>query len=105
MSVDHSALLVGAPRSPWKRYLSLGLAVLTCPCHLPLILVVLGGTALGGWLRQYSGVVFLAMLGVFGLALLHGLGALSRRQASGSGAQGGRDIEAHPMAEESWSDR
>ncbi len=22
---------------PWKQYLSLGLVVLTCPCHLPLL--------------------------------------------------------------------
>jgi len=70
-----------APRRTWKQSASLGLALLTCPCHLPLLLGALAGTALGGWLRQYTLVVFLALLGLFVLALLYGFGALDRRRA------------------------
>lgn len=70
-----------SPRWSWKRYTSLGLAMLTCPCHLPLLLGALAGTALGGWLSQYTPAVFLAMLGVFIVALLYGLSASDRRRA------------------------
>jgi len=70
-----------SPRRGWKPYAGLGLALLTCPCHLPLLLGALAGTALGGWLRQYTLVVFLALLGLFVLALLYGFGALDRRRA------------------------
>jgi len=70
-----------APRRGWKRNASLGLALLTCPCHLPLLLGALAGTALGGWLSRYTLVVFLALLGLFVLALLYGFGALDRRLA------------------------
>ena len=61
------------PQRDWKRVLSLGLAIVTCPCHIPILLVLLAGTALGAWLRQYMLVAFLAMSGVFGIALYYGL--------------------------------
>lgn len=64
----------------WKHYLSVGLAMLTCPCHLPLLVGVLAGTALGGWFSRYTWVVFAAMLGVFVLSLCYSLGAFNRRR-------------------------
>ena len=61
------------PQRDWKRVLSLGLAIATCPCHVPMFLGLLAGTVLGAWLQQYVLVAFLAMSGVFVLALYYGL--------------------------------
>jgi len=36
-----------------KGYVNLVIAGITCPCHLPIILAVLGGTAFGAFLRNY----------------------------------------------------
>ncbi len=88
----------------WKHYLSLGVAVLACPCHLPLLVVALGGTALGGWLSQYTVVVALAMVGIFVLALLYGIGTFNR-QRGGAGTRARREAEGHSIEEEAWSGR
>ena len=61
------------PQRDWKRVLSLGLAIVTCPCHVPILLGLLAGTVLGAWLRQYILVASLAMGGVFVLTLYYGL--------------------------------
>lgn len=47
------------------RYLMAALAVLTCPCHLPILLAVLGGTAAGAALSQYVGLALVAMTLLF----------------------------------------
>ncbi|MFQ5893528.1 MAG: mercury resistance protein [Nitrospinota bacterium] len=64
-----------APKS-LKGYLLLGLAVVTCPCHLPILLVVLAGTGLAGALSQYFGLAFLALSVIFAASLFLGLRAL-----------------------------
>ena len=61
------------PQRDWKRVLSLGLAIDTCPCHVPILLGLLAGTVLGAWLRHYMLVAVLAMSGVFVLTLYYGL--------------------------------
>ena len=61
------------PKRNWKRVLSLGLAIVTCPCHIPILLVLLAGTALGAWLQHYIVVAILAMSGVFVLTLYYGV--------------------------------
>jgi mercuric ion transport protein len=38
------------------RYLMAALAIVTCPCHLPVLLVLLGGTALGAVLSEHLAV-------------------------------------------------
>ncbi len=63
-----------------KGYLLLGLAFLTCPCHLPLLLAVLAGTGLAAALIQYFALTFLALSAVFILSLLFGLKALKNSQ-------------------------
>ena len=66
----------GVPvRWPLKAYLLLGLAVVTCPCHLPLLLAILAGTALAGALSQYLAVAFAAFTIIFALSLSYGLRA------------------------------
>ena len=42
-------------------------AVLTCPCHLPVLAVLLAGTALGGLLAEHIGIA-LAVLTVLFIA-------------------------------------
>jgi len=56
-----------------KGYLLLGLAFVTCPCHLPLLLAVLAGTGLAGALSQYFSVVFLVLTVIFVASLIFGL--------------------------------
>jgi len=63
------------PRSV-KAYLLLGLAFVTCPCHLPLLLAVLAGTGLAGALTRHFGLVFLGLSVVFVASLALGLRAL-----------------------------
>ncbi len=57
-------------------YLLLGVAFVTCPCHLvltlPLALSLLGGTALGASLAAHTGAVVVAMGVFFFVALLGG---------------------------------
>lgn len=72
------------PRSV-KRYLLLGLAFVTCPCHLPLLFAVLAGTGLAGALSQHVGLVLLVLSAVFVASLVLGLrafGAVERRTPS-----------------------
>ncbi|MEE9146716.1 MAG: mercury resistance protein [Candidatus Tectomicrobia bacterium] len=49
----------------WKPYLSVGVALLTCPCHVPILVGALSGTVLGGWLSQYTLIVTLGMAGMY----------------------------------------
>ncbi len=75
MSTREEVPQIAPPRGNTKKYLSLSLAALTCPCHAPILVAVLAGTALGGWVSQHLGVVILAMAGIFILSLLYGLRA------------------------------
>ncbi len=59
-----------------KGYLLLGLAFLTCPCHVPLLLAVLAGTGLAGALSQYFGLAVLVLSVIFLFSLLYGLKVL-----------------------------
>jgi len=56
-----------------KGYINLAIAALTCPCHVPIYLAVLGGTALGGYLRDNILLLILGLTGVFLLTLTRGL--------------------------------
>jgi mercuric ion transport protein len=46
------------------------LAVLTCPCHLPVLLLLLSGTAAGAFLSENIGLVALLLLPVFLLSAI-----------------------------------
>lgn len=56
--------------------------LLACPCHvpltLPLVLALLGGTALGGWLNTHMGLVYGLSAGYFLAALIVGFWWLNR---------------------------
>lgn len=52
-----------------RRSLLLGLAALTCPCHLPLLAALLAGTAQGGFLADNLPLALVAFGSLFGLSL------------------------------------
>ena len=78
----------------WKQYLSVGVAMLTCPCHLPILVGALAGTTLGGWLSQYTLVVTLGMAGICLIAVLYSFRAVTRQDDNVDDAVsvGARDV-------------
>ena len=69
---DHGEA-AGRPNRGLKGYLLLGLAFLTCPCHLPILLVILAGTGLGVYLRENLALTAIALTGIFIVSLMLGL--------------------------------
>jgi mercuric ion transport protein len=58
------------------------LAVITCPCHLPILAVVLSGTALGALLQEHFTLTVVLFSVLFLLSLWAVTGALSARAPS-----------------------
>ncbi|GIX48427.1 MAG: hypothetical protein KatS3mg131_2638 [Candidatus Tectimicrobiota bacterium] len=69
-------------RRRWRATLSVVVALLTCPCHLPLWLALLAGTAAGGWLSHHLWLVLPAMGGLFAGALWVAARALAGGEAA-----------------------
>lgn len=55
-------------RKPLAGYLWGALAVLTCPCHLPILAAVLAGTTAGAFIGAHFGIAALALTGLFVLS-------------------------------------
>ncbi len=51
-------------------YIMGALTFMTCPCHLPILLLLLSGTAAGSYLSQNLGIAFMLMLPIFLLSAL-----------------------------------
>ncbi|EKS72489.1 mercury resistance protein, partial [Burkholderia sp. SJ98] len=47
----------------------------TCPCHLPIVLLVLSGTAAGALVSQHKGIAVVVLLALFALSLTRALRA------------------------------
>ncbi len=62
------------------RYLMAAVAVLTCPCHLPILLVALSGTAAGALVSEHQGLAAIGLTALF-LASAWGAVRLFRRDA------------------------
>ena len=45
--------------------LATALAVVACPCHVPLIIALFAGTTFGASLASHSGVLYVAMAALF----------------------------------------
>lgn len=60
---------VSPPIPNWRAYTWGALAVLACPCHLPLLAVVLAGTSVGAFVGDHWGVAALALAGLFVLSV------------------------------------
>ena len=56
-----------------KGYFNLSIVALTCPCHVPIFLAILGGTALGVFLRDNILLIILGLTAIFLFTLTRGL--------------------------------
>ena len=56
-----------------KGYINLAIAAFTCPCHIPIFLAILGGTAAGVFLRDNIFLIVLGLAVIFLLTLTRGL--------------------------------
>jgi mercuric ion transport protein len=56
------------------------LALLTCPCHLPVLALLLSGSAAGGFLTEHFGVVLALLSLLFALFLVSALRLLRKRE-------------------------
>lgn len=72
---------------PDVRYLMTALAIVACPCHLPLLLVLLGGTALGAVLSEHMAVAFIAVTALFVLSAWAALRMFSHSGPAGRDAR------------------
>lgn len=59
-----------SPLRQAMTYLMGTLAVLTCPCHLPVLLLLLSGTAAGAFLSENIGLAAVLLLPVFLLSAI-----------------------------------
>ncbi len=54
----------------WRARLPVAFAVVTCPCHLPLLAAVLAGTSLGAFVTEHFALAFAASTVLFVLSLV-----------------------------------
>ena len=47
------------------RYLLAAVAVITCPCHLPILAAVLGGTVVGAAITEHIGIAVVVLTALF----------------------------------------
>lgn len=80
----------------FKRTASFVIAGLTCPCHVPIYLALLGGTALGGVIRENTGLVALGLTGAFVVSLFTAMGAGKRGRTERDTAEASADPGAAP---------
>jgi mercuric ion transport protein len=57
----------------WRAWLWGALAALTCPCHLPIVLLALSGTAAGALVSQHKGIAVVVLLTLFALSFTRAL--------------------------------
>lgn len=61
------------------------LAVVTCPCHLPILLAVLASTALGAALAEHIGVILMVLSVLFVASAWSALRLFTREARKTSG--------------------
>ncbi len=71
---------VSPPVPSWCEYTWGVLAVLTCPCHLPLLAAVLAGASVGAFVGDHWGVAALALTGLFVLSVTRVLRVFGGRE-------------------------
>lgn len=65
------------------------ITVLTCPCHLPILLLLLSGTAAGSFLSQNLGIAFMLLLPIFLLSAIATWRLIDGKRTAGGGGFGG----------------
>lgn len=79
-------------RAKVRGYLALGAAVLFCPCHLPLLLLLLAGTTAGALVGEHLLVAFVLAGAAFVAALWYGLCQLAPAAATDEGHKAVRGL-------------
>lgn len=69
-------------RSRWRAYGSTALAVLTCPCHLLLLMAALASTTVGAEIEAHWSLPAVALAALFGLSLTQAWRAFNRMRPS-----------------------
>ena len=77
--MTNSERIPSETHKPFTGYLWGALAVLTCPCHLPIFAIVLAGTTAGALIGEHWGIAALALTGLFVLSLARLLRAFKER--------------------------
>lgn len=62
-----------------SAYLFTALALVTCPCHLPILLALLAGTTAGAYLSEHWGIAALALTALFALSLTRAMRAFGSK--------------------------
>ena len=66
--------------SKQRGRLHLVIAAITCPCHVPIYLAILGGTALGAFLQENLLLFILGLSGIFFITLPKGIRLVNARR-------------------------
>lgn len=66
------------------RYVMAALAVVTCPCHLPLLVAVLAGTTLGAALGEHWGLTLGVLSVLFVVSAWTAIRLFGRAERDGS---------------------
>ncbi|MFQ5853318.1 MAG: mercury resistance protein [Candidatus Binatia bacterium] len=69
-----------------KGYVNLVIAAFTCPCHVPILLAISGGTALGVFLRDNIFLLILGLTVVFLPTLFRGLKLINEEKEQRNGS-------------------
>ncbi len=69
-----------------KGYVNLVIAGLTCPCHVPIILAVLGGTAFGAFLRNNILMLIVTLTAIFFFTLFKGIKLINQTKERSEGS-------------------
>lgn len=72
------------------RYVMAAVAVITCPCHLPILLLALAGTGFGAALKDHLGLAVIAFTLVFVVSAWAALRLFTREGSGSDGARGKR---------------
>ncbi len=69
-----------------KGYLNLAIAAVTCPCHVPIFLAILGGTVYGVFLRDNIFLIIAGLAVIFLITLRRGLKLVNEEKEQGGGS-------------------
>jgi len=77
-----------------KGYLAIVSALVVCPCHIPLVATALAGSALGGLIADFYGVLVPATAVYFGGAIFLGVRWMTRNPSASCPPSGRQPISA-----------
>lgn len=69
-----------ASTSRWRGYAWGVVAALTCPCHLPVLALLLSGTAVGALISDHMGLAVIVGVALFGTFIALAMRAFNARR-------------------------